>query len=226
MIRFGLCVLFMLSLFTVRSQWTPEDIRIALDNETDSPLGTPVSRGLMASILNQLEIPQSLAPLELHLNSDSGDIRINVRYDHEKIFEKGSLYHQHNENIIHNTYNRGISVLFENKLFTALGMYVQTFVLPTRKFWPVTFDGTLSLVKSNGDQMNFYSTFQKASTGYTIRISEKSSGNVALISFETTTSDPYALQKMSYYFVGKPTNKNNSKTGAYYFCKFFEIDLK
>ncbi|XOV95157.1 MAG: hypothetical protein ACFHWX_10685 [Bacteroidota bacterium] len=219
-------ILLILTLFSTRGQWFPDDIQIIEDNKQNSFLNKPDSKGLLASILNQLEVSKSLKPLNIQFDMDSGLVVIKANYDHEEVFEKGSEYQMHNQGMIDNTYNRGISILVERKVFTALGLYANGFVLPRLATWPSSFGCSLKLQKPNGDWIQFYAAFQKDPKGYLIQFDEKSSGKVGQESFEVIASDPYALQKMSYYFVGKPYQEDGTKNGAYHFCQFFEVEVR
>jgi len=89
------------------------------------------------------------------------------------------------------------------------------------------FESTVKCKKANGDSVNFYAYNYLNSQGfYPYTFYKNAHISIAGKVYETETSNTKTLNDMKFFMVGKTTGLDGSKTGAYYFCKFFNVEME
>lgn len=212
-------------------QFTDSDITITtkgLSEEYATRFTDSENKSAFVSILNQLNIPHEIAPIKLTVTYENGagDVTAEINYDHDKIFSN-SQYDSHNRQW--SRWGTGISFYLQNQVLTALSQYKKS--VATEGYMMdkdlLKFESTVKCKKSNGDFVNVYAYNYLDSRGfypYTFykNVHISISGKV----YETESANTKTLNEMKFFMVGKTTGLDGSKTGAYYFCKFFNIETE
>lgn len=215
----------------VSAQFVKEDFTIetiGLSEEYSSRYKDPSKIELLASFFNKIDITHEIAPIKIVVSYENGEgyVTAIINYDHDKIFSSSNNYSAHNRNW--SRYGKGLSVLLPDQIFMALSGYKKSVAT---KDWLMDkdllrFKSTVVLKKSNGDRALFYAYNYLDSRGFYPTTFYK---NVHIVigqnTFETSTENTEMLNEMKYFFVGKTTGIGGEKTGAYYFCQFFNIKL-
>jgi len=180
----------------------------------------------LALIFNQLSITHVISPISLIISYKNGvgNVLLEFNYDHEKVFAD-AIINQHNNEW--SKWGTGISVYLEGQIFTALSQYKKSVATQN---WSIDkellgFDSTIKLKKQNGDYMIFYA---HNDLDYRGLLSSTFYNNVHMQiggkKYETEAGNFNTFNKMNYFLVGKTSGVDGNKTGAYYFCKFFNIN--
>lgn len=180
------------------------------------------------NVLNQLRITHDIAPIKITVSyaDGKGEVTAEINYDHEKIFSN-SEYSSHNRQW--SSWGTGISVYLQHQIFTALSQYKKS--VATKGYMMdkdlLKFGSTVKCKKTNGDWAEFYAYNYFNSQGfypYTFYTNARMS--IAGKLYETETSNTKPLTEMKFFMVGKTIGLDGSKTGAYYFCKFFNVETE
>lgn len=212
-------------------QLTDSDVIITtkgLSEEYASRFKESENKASFVSILNQLRIPRDIAPIKLIVTYENGagDVTAEINYNHEKIFAN-SDYNSHYRQW--SSWGTGISVYLQSQLFTALSQYKKS--VATKGYMMdkdlLKFESTVKCKKENGDYANFYAYNYFNSQGfYPYTFYKNAHISIAGKVYETETSNTKTLNEMKFFMVGKTTGLDGSKTGAYYFCKFFNVEIE
>lgn len=229
----GILTLSLLLLISIKSfcQFTDSDIIITtkgLSEEFAARFKDSENKAALVSVLNQLRITHDIVPIKIIVTyaNGEGDVTAEINYNHEKIFAN-SDYSAHNRQW--SSWGTGISVYLQDQLFTALSMYKKT--VATKGYLMdkdlLKFESTVKCKKINGDYVNFYAYNYLNSQGfYPSTFYKNAHISIAGKVYETETSNTNTLNEMKFFMVGKTTGLDGSKTGAYYFCKFFSVEMK
>lgn len=221
-----------LSTFVVHGQYTSSDFTITtqgLSEDYASRFKESTQKDVLIDIFNQLKITHEIAPIKIKITyeKEEGNVIAEFNYDHDKVFSDNSDYDAHNENW--SRYGKGLSVYLQDQIFTALSQYKKSVAIKGYLMDKdlLKFESTLKLKKANGDWISFYAYNYLNSQGfYPCTFYTNVHINIGGKLYETETSNTKMLNDMKYFFVGKTTGLDGSKTGAYYFCKFFKIDTE
>lgn len=225
--------LTILLLFSLKSfcQFTDSDITITtkgLSEEYAARFKDSENKAAFVSILNQLRITHDIAPIKIIVTYENGagDVTAEINYNHEKIFAN-SDYSSHNRQW--SSWGKGISVYLQHQIFTALSQYKKS--VATKGYMMdkdlLKFESTVKCKKINGDFVNFYAYNYLNSQGfYPYTFYKNVHISIAGKIYETETSNTKTLNDMKFFMVGKTTGLDGSKTGAYYFCKFFNVEME
>jgi hypothetical protein len=178
--------------------------------------------------LNDLEVISSIKPIDLEVSYEDGKgiVMVTVNFDLNEIYSKGN-YAIHNNNW--SWRRKGISVYLQDQLFNALSIYklevaIEDFSIDNDI---CEFDSYVKLKKSDGNWVNFYAYnyfdfdgFYKSHIYTNVHI--MINGEI----YETETSNPTILSDYKYFSVDKQFGLDGEKTGAFYFCKFFNIKIE
>lgn len=185
------------------------------------------NKSAFLGILNQLQVTNEIAPIKLIVvyKNGVGTVTAEINYDQEKIFSN-SEYGSTNSTL--NGWGPGISVFLQGQVFTGLSHYIKTVAKKGFRINKdlVKFDCIVKSKKQNGDYVNFYAFNSFDTRG----IFKYSFYNRALVNiggkiYETESSSSKSLLEMKYFKVGEIKGLDGRKTGAYYFCKFFDIQF-
>lgn len=212
-------------------QFTDSDITITtkgLSEEYATRFTDSENKSAFVSILNQLNIPHDIAPIKLTVTYENGagDVTAEINYDHDKIFSN-SQYDSHNRQW--SRWGTGISFYLQNQVLTALSQYKKS--VATEGYMMdkdlLKFESTVKCKKANGDFINVYAYNYLDSRGfypYTFykNVHISIDGKI----YETESANTKTLNEMKFFMVGKTTGLDGSKTGAYYFCQFFNIETE
>lgn len=212
-------------------QFTDSDITITtkgLSEEYATRFTDSENKSAFVSILNQLNIPHDIAPIKLTVTYENGagDVTAEINYDHDKIFSN-SQYDSHNRQW--SRWGTGISFYLQNQVLTALSQYKKS--VATEGYMMdkdlLKFECTVKCKKSNGDFVNVYAYNYLDSRGfYPYTFYKNVHISIGGKIYETESANTKTLNEMKFFMVGKTTGLDGSKTGAYYFCKFFNIETE
>jgi hypothetical protein len=222
---------FFLLLLSVKSfcQFSENDITITttgLSDEYALRFKESSNKAVMINLLNLLRVEHDIVPIKITVffEKNEGNVIAEINYNHDKIFSGYSAYSS--QNSMGNRFGKGISVYLQDQIFTILGEYKKSVATKgySRDTDILKFASTVKLKKANGDWVAFYAYNYFDSQGFypftfyqTVQLSVDGKKNT------TDASNYKSLSEMKYFMVGKTTGLDGSKTGAYYFCKFFNI---
>lgn len=180
----------------------------------------------LVSVFNEINISHIIAPIVITVSYENkeGSVLAEINYDHEKVFSESSDYKSHDDNF--SGYGTGISVSLQDQLFTALSEYKRSVATQgwTMDNDLLKFESAIKLKKTNGDWAQFYAFNKSDSRGtYSYVFYTNVRMQIGGKLYMTETSNNRMLNEMKYFFVGKTSGIDGNKTGAYYFCKFFNI---
>lgn len=183
---------------------------------------------VFVDILNQLGVPRDIAPIKLIVNYENGagDVTVEINYNHERIFAN-SNYFSHNQQW--RRYGFGMSVYLQSQIFTAMSQYKQSVATKASMMDQdlLKFESTIKCKKANGDFVNFYAYNYFDSRGfYPYSFYKNAHISIAGKVYETETSETQHLNDMKFFMLSKTIGLDGSKTGAYYLCKFFNIQME
>ena len=215
----------------LNAQFTADDFKIetvGLSDEYAARYKEDSKIQELASGFNQLDITHDIAPIVLTVSYDEGEgnVRAEINYDHEKLFTNSDL-NAHNNRM--RGWGKGISVYLQHQIFTALSQYKKSVAT---QGWTIDqdlikFESSIKLKKSNGDWIYFYAFNYFDNRGfYPYTFYKNVHIQVGGKKYETETTNPQTLNEMKFFFVGKTAGIDGSKTGAYYFCNFFNIETE
>lgn len=229
-----LLTIFGLFTVTVNGQFSHKDFIIktsGLSDEYASRYTDSLKVKELITAFNQFRITHDIAPITITINYENGEgyVLAEINYIQDKIFADNSEYSTHNKNIKSYSVGSGISVFLQHQIFTALTQYKRS--VATNGMWMdkdlLKFESAIKLKKPNGDWMLFYSYNHLDSNGfYPYTFYKNVHMQVAGKKYETETSNLKMLNDMKFFFAGKTIGIDGNKTGAYYFCKFFNIESK
>lgn len=212
-------------------QFIDSDISITtkgLSEEYASRFKDSKNKATLINILNQLRVTHDIIPIKIIVTYENGagDVTAEINYDHEKIFAN-SVYNSLNKQW--SNWGTGISVYLQDQIFTALSQYKRS--VATNGYLMdkdlLKFESTVKCKKANGDFANFYAYNYLNSQGfYPYTLYKNAHISIAGKVYETETSNTKVLEDMEFFMVGKTTGLDGSKTGAYYFCMFFNIKME
>lgn len=180
----------------------------------------------LISTLNQLGVTHSIAPIKVTVSyeKEEGNVIAEINYNHDTIFSTNSNYSSHNSNW--NRFGTGISVFLQDQIFTALSQYKKS--VATKGYLMdkdlLKFESVVKLKKSNGDWISFFAyNFLDSRGFYPFMFYHNVYINIKGKEYSTETSNAQMLKEMRFFKVGKTTGLDGNKTGASYFCQFFNI---
>jgi hypothetical protein len=212
-------------------QFTDSDITITtkgLSEEYATRFKDGENKAALVSVLNQLYVTNNILPIKITVTyqDGEGDVTAEINYNHEKIFTN-SDYERHNSEW--SSWGKGISVYLQDQIFTALSKYKKAVAT---KGWTMdkdllAFESSVKCKKANGDWVCFYARNYLNYQGfYPFNFYMNAHISIGGKLYETETSNTKTLNEMKFFMVGKTTGIDGSKTGAYYFCEFFNIEMK
>lgn len=188
------------------------------------------NKSIFIEALNNYDIPTEIKPLKLEITykNEQGYVKLTINFNVDKIYTTGSRYKRHGDQF--RAFGKGISFYFHNQLMNCLSEYKFSVA---REGYLVNndlanFESVLTLKKSNGDFMNVYA-YNRIGNGYGgmfpyyfySTIDMKIAGKT----YSTECGNMKALNEMKMFFVKKIEGLDGQKTGAYYFCKFYNIPV-
>ena len=180
--------------------------------------------GVFIKTLNQLKVTSSILPIKIGVIYENGEghVDVTINYKYNEIFSEYSDYTRHNEQ--YSKFGEGTSLWLQNQIFIALSSYKKS--VATKGYLMdkdlLNFKSCIIFKKANGDWMKFYAFNYIDSDGlYPLVINNNVSFFVTGKSYEIKSSNTEALNKYYYFYVGKKIGLDGKKTGAYYFCDFF-----
>jgi hypothetical protein len=185
-------------------------------------------KAALVSVLNELRITHDIAPIKITVTyaDEVGEVIAEINYDNDKIFSNYSDYSRHNRQW--SRFGNGISVYLQHQIFTALSEYKRSVATSgyTMDKDLLKFGSTVKCKKANGDWVSFYAYNYFDSRGfYPYSFYKNVDISVAGKVYDTETSNTKTLDEMKFFMVGKTTGIDGGKTGAYYFCKFFNMEI-
>lgn len=184
---------------------------------------------IFTETLNQLSVPSSIKPIKMEVIYENGEeyVLVTINYNHSEIFSDYSTYTSLTKQW--SGFSKGISIYLQEQIFTALSSYKKS--VATKGYMMdkdlLKFESATKLKKQNGDWMIFYAYNYLDSRGFYPHITYKNVHmQISGKTYETETGNTKMLSDMKYFAVGKTTGLDGNKTGAYYFCKFFNIETE
>ena len=209
-------------------QISDSDITITtkgLSQDYDARFKDKKNKEAFSDILNKLDVPQDIAPIKLIVNYENGEgsVTAEINYNHDKIFSD-SEYDSHNNRW--SRWGTGISVYLQHKIFTALSQYKKSVATEGYQMENaiLKFDSNVKCKKSNGDFIVFYAYNNLNSQGFYPYTFYKNA-HISILGkiYEAESANTTTLNEVKFFIVGKTIGLDGNKTGAYYFCKFFDI---
>ncbi|MDS1031561.1 hypothetical protein RDV77_02850 [Porphyromonadaceae sp. NP-X] len=223
----GLMILFN----PVYAQFTDSDVTLVVTglSETYSKKFKE-NKSVFIEALNNSELPTEIKPLKIEVNykNEQGFVKLTINFNVDKIYSDGSRYKSHGDQF--RAFGKGISFYFQNQLMLCLSEY--KFAVEREGYSVKTdladFESVLTLKKSTGDIMNVYA-YNRVGNGYGgmypyyfySTIDMKIAGKT----YSTECGNLKTLNDMKMFFVEDLEGLDGQKTGAYYFCKFFNISV-
>ncbi len=223
----GLMILFN----SAYAQFTDSDVTLVVTglSETYSKKFKE-NKSVFIEALNNSELPTEIKPLKLEVNfkNEQGFVKLTINFNVDKIYSDGSRYKSHGDQF--RAFGKGISFYFQNQLMLCLSEY--KFAVAREGYSVKTdladFESVLTLKKSTGDIMNVYA-YNRVGNGYGgmypyyfySNIDMKIAGKI----YSTECGNLKTLNDMKMFFVEDLEGLDGQKTGAYYFCKFYNIPL-
>jgi hypothetical protein len=217
--------------FNSYSQFLDKDVIIStrgLSEEYATRFKESTNKEAIISILNQLGVTHDIAPIKITVSYENqeGNVIAEINYDQDKVFSVNSTYSSHNSNW--SRFGAGISVFLQDQIFTALSQYKKS--VATKGYLMdkdlLKFESVVKLKKSNGDWISFFAyNFLDSRGFYPFTFYQNVYINMSGKEYSTETSNDQMLKEMRFFKVGKTTGLDGNKTGAYYFCKFFNIEM-
>lgn len=189
------------------------------------------NKSIFIEALNKYEIPDEIKPLKLEVSykNKQGFVKLTVNLDINKIYSNDSKYKSHGDQF--RAYGKVISFYLQDQLMRSLSEY--KFAV-AREGYSVKkdladFESVLSLKKATGDIMNVYAYNSVGNGGYGglypyyfySKIDMRIGGKV----YKTECGNIDNLNDYKIFFVEDIEGLDGKKTGAYYFCKFYNIPL-
>lgn len=181
--------------------------------------------------LNNSDLPSSIKPiiLDVKYKDNKGYVKLTIDFKVNEIYSESSQYKKHGNQF--RAFGKGISFIFQHQLMLCLSEY--KFAV-AREGYSVnnelaSFESVLSLKKSSGDILQVYA-YNRTNSGYGgglfpyyffSTINMKIGGK----SYSTECGNMKTLNDMKMFFVKKLEGLDGVKTGAFYFCKFFNIPV-
>ncbi len=177
--------------------------------------------------LNNSGLPSDIKPLKLEINykENAGSIKLTINFDSEKIYSENSQYKRHGNQ--YQAFGKGISFYFHHQIMLCISEYKLS---AARDGYSVkadlaNFESILCLKKSSGDIMYVYA-YNRFSGGlfpyyFNSNVDMKISGK----NYSTECGNLKTLNDMKHFFVNDLEETDGQKTGAYYFCKFYNITV-
>jgi hypothetical protein len=226
---FTSAVLLLLSVQSF-SQFSDHDIIITtkgLSEEYATRFRNNENKSTLISIMNQLRITHDIAPIKIIVSyaDGEGEVTAEITYDHEKIFANSNYSSLNNQ---WSSWGKGISVYLEHQIFTALSQYKKSVARIGYSMDKdlLNFGSTIKCKKANGDWVCFYAYNRLDSKGfYPYTFYNNARIGIAGKVYDAETANSKSLDEMKFFFVGKTTGIDGTKTGAYYFCKFFNLQI-
>ncbi len=216
----------------IYGQFTSSDVTIKITglSETYSKKFND-NKAAFIEALNKSNLPTDIKPLQIEVNykDNKGYVILIINFDIDKIYSNGSQYQRHG--IQYKAFGKGISFYFHNQLMNCLSEYK---FMVAREGYSINndlanFESVLTLKKTNGDIMNVYA-YNRVGNGYggmfpyyfysTIHM--KIGGKA----YTTECGNLKTLNDMKMFFVENLEGLDGQKTGAYYFCKFYNIPVE
>lgn len=188
------------------------------------------NKSVFIEALNKYELPSVIKPLKLEVNykNEQGFVKLTINFDVDKIYSDGSSYKSHGDQF--KAFGKGISFYFQNQLMLCLSEYK---LAVAREGYSIktdlaNFGSILALKKSTGDIMNIYA-YNRVENGYAgmypcyfySNIDMKIAGKI----YSTECGNIKTLNDLKMFFAGDLEELDGKKTGAFYFCKFYNIPL-
>ena len=218
-------LLFFLITGVLKAQIVNDDISFSvkgLSNEYSIRFKENI--GVFIKTLNQLKVTSSIVPIKISVIYENGEGLVDaiINYNNNEIFSEYSDYTRHNEQ--YNKFGEGTSLWLQNQIFTALSSYKKS--VATKGYMMdkdlLNFKSCITYKKVNGDWMKFYAyNYIDSDRLYPQVINNIVSFFIAGKSYEIKSANLEALNKYYYFYVGKKIGLDGKKTGAYYFCNFF-----
>ena len=181
--------------------------------------------------LNLLKVPIDVAPIKIHINYEEGKITADLNYDHEKIFSEGSYWELTHDTLFYIIYDIeiGISVELPSRILTALARYQEAV---SRSIYSDDYDIVelhiaTKLIKENGDWLMFIGSTSITYEGWGHDFYVNCYMNIDENRYETYANNNEALNDYNYFIVRSPNlmGLDGKRTGAYYFCKFYNLQM-
>lgn len=212
------------------SQFSDHDIIITtkgLSEEYATRFRNNENKSTLISIMNQLRITHDIAPIKIIVSyaDGEGEVTAEITYDHEKIFANSDYSHLNNQ---WSRWGKGISVYLEHQIFIALSQYKKSVAQIGYSMDKdlLNFGSTVKCIKENGDWVCFYAYNRLDSKGfYPYKFYNNARIGIASKIYDTETTNFKSLDEMKFFFVGKTPGIDGTKTGAYHFCKFFNVQI-
>lgn len=228
--RISTLIVFLLVSFQSFSQYLDSDITIiteGLSEEYAAKFKGNRSKSALLNALSERNVPTSIFPMKIIVTyeNDAGDIMAEINYDQDKIFansDYGSLNQQWSYRA------KGISVYLQHQIFSALSQYLKSVAINEDYVIDkdiLDFESTVKCQKENGDFVNFYAHNYIANGYFSYSFYINAHIMIEDKIYETQTTNSKTLNDMKFFSVGKTTGLDGSITGAYYFCKFFNVNL-
>jgi hypothetical protein len=180
---------------------------------------------VLVSMFNRLGITPEISPVKISVVYDrTGTVVAEFNYDHERIFSRGTDYLTHNDNW--KGWGDGISVYLQDQVFLALGQFKKS---AASDGWAMdrellNFESEVRLINSDGNWVRFFGYDRMDYNGwYKFMFYTNAQINYDGFIYEVETSNSKMLNEMKFFFVGKSIGLDGSKTGAYYFSRFFKF---
>lgn len=186
------------------------------------------NKSVLIESLNSSGLPNDIKPLKLEVNykNEQGLVKLTINFDTDKIYTDGSRYKSHGNQF--GAFGKGISFYFHHQLMLSLSEY--KFAV-AREGYSINkdlagFESVLTLKKTSGDMMHIYA-YNRVGNGYGgmypyyfySTIDMKIAGKA----YSTECGNMKSLNDMKMFFVKDIEGLDGLKTGAFYFCKFYNI---
>ena len=224
---------FAISFNSAFAQFNDSDVKLSIEGLSDTYAQKfKDKKQTFIDALNNSDLPSSIKPLKLDVKfeDNKGYVKLTVDFDVNKIYSETSQYKKHGNQF--RAFGKGISFIFQHQLMLCLSEY--KFAV-AREGYSVNnqlagFESVVSLEKSNGDILQVYA-YNRTNNGYGggglfpyyffSTINMKIGGK----NYSTECGNMKTLNDMKMFFVKELEGLDGQKTGAYYFCKFFNIPV-
>lgn len=227
-------ILFFLTftILTAKGQISNDDLVVNIKGLSESytkRFKNSENLDILASTLNQLQIPQNIAPLTINVtySNGSGEILAEISFNPNSLYAENS-----DDDILTKQWtifsNNGISVYTFYKILTAIGQYKQAVAKNENGYSMdkniLNFKNSVKLKKKNADWVYFQGFNSFDNNGffpfyfYTNALLF-TNGKLT----EITAINGRMLNNNHFFCVGKFEGLDGHKTNDYQFVKFFEV---
>jgi len=222
---------FLILINPIYGQFSDSDVTIVVTGLSETYTKKfKENKSVLIKALNDSDLPTEIKPLKLEINyqNQKGYVKLTINFDVEKIYSTSSQYKSHGDQF--RAFGKGISFFFQHQLMLCLSEY--KFAVASEGYSVkkdlAAFESVLALKKSTGDIMNVYA-YNRVGNGYEgmyphyfySNIDMKISGK----EYSTECGNINNLNDMKMFFVKEVEGIDGQKTGAYYFCKFYNIPV-